>query len=56
MPASSSKLIQSKDGRFIVAAGTYSPRIRCYELDQLSMKFERYVDADVMDLVSLIAL
>jgi len=25
MPASSSKLIQSKDGRFIVAAGTYSP-------------------------------
>lgn len=53
MPASSSKLIQSKDGRFIVAAGTYSPRIRCYELDQLSMKFERYVDADVMDLLFL---
>ncbi len=53
MPASSSKLIQSKDGRFILAAGTYSPRIRCYELDQLSMKFERYVDADVMDMLFL---
>lgn len=53
MPASSSKLVQSKDGRFIIAAGTYSPRIRCFELDQLSMKFERYVDADVVDMLML---
>lgn len=53
MPSSSSKLIQSRDGRFILAAGTYSPRIRCFELDQLSMKFERYVDADVVDMTFL---
>jgi len=53
MPASSSKLVQSKDGRFIIAAGTYSPRIRCFELDQLSMKFERYVDADIVDMIML---
>lgn len=53
MPVASSKLVQSKDGRFIVAAGTYSPRIRCFELDQLSMKFERYVDSDVVDMLML---
>mmetsp|Transcript_8123 Transcript_8123/g.10319 ORF Transcript_8123/g.10319 Transcript_8123/m.10319 type:complete len:824 (+) Transcript_8123:98-2569(+) len=53
MPASSSKLVQSRDGRFILASGTYSPRIRCYELDQLSMKFERYTDADVVDMLCL---
>ena len=53
MPASSSKLVQSKDGRFIIAAGTYSPRIRCFELDQLSLKFERYTDADVVDMLML---
>ena len=53
MPASSSKLVQSNDGRFIMAAGTYSPRIRCFELDQMSMKFERYVDADVVDMLML---
>ncbi|GFH49394.1 hypothetical protein CTEN210_05870 [Chaetoceros tenuissimus] len=53
MPSSSQKLVQSRDGRFILAAGTYSPRIRCFELDQLSMKFERYVDADVVDMIML---
>jgi ribosome biogenesis protein ENP2 len=53
MPASSNKLVQSKDGRFIIAAGTYSPRIRCFELDQLSMKFERYVDSDIVDMIML---
>lgn len=53
MPAASSKLVQSKDGRFIIAAGTYKPRIRCFELDQLGMKFERYADADIEDIIML---
>lgn len=53
MPAASSKLVQSRDGRFIIAAGTYKPRIRCFELDQLSMKFERYTDADIEDVLML---
>ena len=26
--------------------GTYKPRMRCYELDQMSMKFERYLAAE----------
>jgi ribosome biogenesis protein ENP2 len=53
MPASSSKLVQSNDGRYIVATGTYPPRIRCYDVNELSMKFERYVNAEIIDTVLL---
>jgi ribosome biogenesis protein ENP2 len=53
MPASSSRLAQSADGRYIVAAGTYPPRIRCYDVHELSMKFERYVNAGVLDIAML---
>lgn len=53
MPASSSKLVQSADGRYIMVAGTYPPRIRCYDVHQLTMKFERYVNANVIDMAML---
>jgi ribosome biogenesis protein ENP2 len=53
MPASSSKLVQSPDGRYIMAAGTYPPRIRCYDVHELGLKFERYVNAAVVDMVML---
>ena len=53
MPASSSKLVQSNDGRYIVATGTYPPRIRCYDVHELAMKFERYVNAEIIDTVLL---
>jgi ribosome biogenesis protein ENP2 len=53
MPASSSKLVASADGRYIVAAGTYPPRIRCYDVHELAMKFERYVNAEIVDIVLL---
>lgn len=53
MPSSSSKLVQSADGRYIIAAGTYPPRIRCYDVHDLSLKFERYLDAEVVDIVML---
>jgi ribosome biogenesis protein ENP2 len=53
MPASSSKLVQSPDGRYVIAAGTYPPRIRCYDVHELTMKFERYLDSAVVDLVML---
>ena len=29
-------------------AGTYRPRIRIYELEQLSLKCERFLDAEVV--------
>lgn len=53
MPSSSSKLVQSADGRYIMAAGTYPPRVRCYDVHELSMKFERYLNAHVTDMVML---
>lgn len=53
MPASSSRLVQSADGRYVMAAGTYPPRVRCYDLHDLTMKFERYVDAEVIDMCML---
>ena len=53
MPASSNKIVQSADGRYIIAAGTYPPRIRCYDTSELSMKFERYMNGTVVDMVML---
>eukprot|EP00538_Stauroneis_constricta_P004375 CAMPEP_0119565120 /NCGR_PEP_ID=MMETSP1352-20130426/29072_1 /TAXON_ID=265584 /ORGANISM="Stauroneis constricta, Strain CCMP1120" /LENGTH=803 /DNA_ID=CAMNT_0007613977 /DNA_START=33 /DNA_END=2441 /DNA_ORIENTATION=- len=53
MPSSSSKIVTSADGRYVIVAGTYSPRYRCYDLHDLTMKFERCLDADVIDMVML---
>jgi ribosome biogenesis protein ENP2 len=38
----------SRDGRFLFATGTYPPQIKVYELSQLSMKFERHLDAQIV--------
>jgi len=53
MPVASTKVRQSPDGKFLIVGGTYSPRIRCYELAEMSMKFERYLDSEVVDLLIL---
>jgi ribosome biogenesis protein ENP2 len=53
MPSSSSKVIQSGDGRYIITAGTYPPRFRCYDVHELTLKFERYVDSHIQDVVML---
>ncbi|KAL7539512.1 hypothetical protein ACHAXR_009360, partial [Thalassiosira sp. AJA248-18] len=53
MPIASTKVRQSPDGKFLIVGGTYSPRIRCYELAEMSMKFERYLDSEVVDLLML---
>mmetsp|Transcript_19556 Transcript_19556/g.41184 ORF Transcript_19556/g.41184 Transcript_19556/m.41184 type:complete len:784 (+) Transcript_19556:219-2570(+) len=54
MPSSSSKVVQSNgDGRYIVVGGTYPPRIRCYDVHDLTMKFERYLDSHIVDIVML---
>lgn len=43
------RLKLSPDGQFLFATGTHAPRVRVYELSQLSMKFERHFDAEVVD-------
>lgn len=53
MPSSSTKIVQSADGRYIFVAGTYPPRIKCFDIHDLSLKFERFMDAHVVDMVML---
>ncbi|XP_069092032.1 nucleolar protein 10 [Pleurodeles waltl] len=48
MPTVSTNLKVSNDGQYILATGTYKPRIRCYDTYQLSLKFERCLDAEVV--------
>lgn len=48
-PAAAHRLKLSPDGQFLFATGTHAPRVRVYELSQLSMKFERHFDAEVVD-------
>jgi len=47
-PSGSQCLRMSRDGKFCVASGVYPPRIRTYELSELAMKFERYVEGKVV--------
>lgn len=44
-PEASHSISVSRDGRYIVATGTYPPRVRVYDTADLSMKFERYMDS-----------
>uniref|UniRef100_A0A146LVV4 Nucleolar protein 10 n=2 Tax=Lygus hesperus TaxID=30085 RepID=A0A146LVV4_LYGHE len=48
MPDISNTVRISKDGHYILATGIYKPRVRCYEVDNLSMKFERCMDAEIV--------
>ncbi|MEE6476810.1 hypothetical protein FKM82_011228 [Ascaphus truei] len=48
MPTVSTNIKVSRDGQYIMATGTYKPRIRCYDTYQLSLKFERCLDSDVV--------
>lgn len=46
MPGVSTAIKVSKDAQYIIATGTYKPRVRCYDVNQLSMKFERCFDSE----------
>ncbi|XP_053394245.1 nucleolar protein 10-like [Mercenaria mercenaria] len=48
MPTVSHCVQVSPDGQYIYVAGTYKPRVRCYDVQQMSMKFERGLDSDVV--------
>ena len=49
-PTASSCIQTSPSGQYIVSAGVYPPMIKIFETDNLSMKCERYVDAEVVRL------
>ncbi|XP_017782995.1 PREDICTED: nucleolar protein 10 [Nicrophorus vespilloides] len=48
MPGVSNTIKLSKDGQYILATGIYKPRMKCYEVNNLSLKFERCFDAEAL--------
>lgn len=48
MPTLSSTVNVSNDGQYIIATGIYKPRVRCYDVNQLALKFERCLDSEVI--------
>lgn len=48
MPGLSTSIRVSKDGRYVVATGIYKPRVKCFDVDQLSLKFERCFDSEAV--------
>lgn len=48
-PDSCQRLKLSRDRLFLFGCGLHSPRIRCYELSQLGMKFERKCDSEIIE-------
>lgn len=48
MPSVSNKIQISNDGNYILSIGTYKPRIKCYDVSQLGLKFERCFDSEAI--------
>ncbi|XP_014206073.1 nucleolar protein 10 [Copidosoma floridanum] len=48
MPAVSTSVRVSKDGQYIFATGIYKPRLKCFDVNHLSLKFERCFDSEVV--------
>lgn len=47
MPGVSTSIKATPDNQYIIVTGTYKPRIRCFDCNNLSMKFERCFDSEV---------
>lgn len=50
MPDSCNSIRMSPDNQFLLAAGTYKPRVKCFEVNNLSQKFERCFDSEVVSM------
>lgn len=53
MPGVSTSVRVSKDGQFVFATGIYKPRLKCFDVNQLSLKFERCFDSEVVTFEAL---
>lgn len=47
MPGVATNIRMSPDNQFILVTGTYKPRVKCYDVNHLSAKFERCFDSEV---------
>ncbi|KUF97727.1 Peptide deformylase 2 [Phytophthora nicotianae] len=54
-PASSQRIRMSSDGNYVVATGMYPPSVKVFDVRDLSLKFERGLDAEVVQLEVLSA-
>ncbi|KDP21176.1 hypothetical protein JCGZ_21647 [Jatropha curcas] len=43
------KIKVTPDGEYVIASGIYPPQVKVYELRELSMKFERHLDSEILD-------
>lgn len=48
MPGVSTTIRVSRDGQYILATGIYKPRIKCFDVNNLSLKFERCFDSEAV--------
>lgn len=51
--ASSSRVKTSPDGQFLIVSGLHPPQVKCYDVSQLSMKWCRHMDAEIVDFCCL---
>ncbi|KAJ3118027.1 Nucleolar protein 10 [Phlyctochytrium bullatum] len=52
-PEASLRIKYTPDGNYVIATGVYKPHMRVFDLAELSMKFDRFVDAENVDFVIL---
>ena len=53
MPGVSTSVRVSRDGQYVLATGIYKPRLKCFDVNQLSLKFERCFDSEVVTFEAL---
>ncbi|CAJ0580063.1 unnamed protein product, partial [Mesorhabditis spiculigera] len=53
MPDVANCMSISKDRRYIFAAGTYKPFLKCYDVEQMSEKFARGIDEEIIKILNL---
>lgn len=48
-PSSIQKIKETHDSNFLIAYGIYPSQIKCFDLNDISLKFERHVDTEIID-------
>jgi ribosome biogenesis protein ENP2 len=52
-PIATTQLALCPDQKHLWCSGIYPPQVHCYELDQLTMKFSRHIELEVIRMVPL---
>eukprot|EP01138_Halocafeteria_seosinensis_P005814 gb/GECG01005943.1/.p1 GENE.gb/GECG01005943.1/~~gb/GECG01005943.1/.p1 ORF type:complete len:730 (+),score=123.29 gb/GECG01005943.1/:1-2190(+) len=47
-PTAAQRIKVSKDGNYVAATGVYKPRVKVFDVRELSLKFERHLDCEVV--------